>query len=103
MAVYLQSTPPELQPVFHSDDPVVPAVSDTFLLLCMCFQAFFCHYNAPRFYMELENATIERFSCVANVAFVISAVIYFGIGALGYYTFGEQCDGFILNVRDNLG
>jgi len=94
----MQSTPAELQPLFNSDDAVIPLVSDIFLLLCMCFQAFFCHYNAPRYYMELKRNTIERFSCVSNVAFGISAVIYFAIGALGYYTFGQNTDGFILNV-----
>ena len=97
-----QSTPTDLQPLFDSDDPVIPAVSDIFLLLCMCFMSFFCHYNAPRYYMELKHNTIERFSCVSNAAFGISAVIYFVIGALGYYTFGQHTDGFILNVRINL-
>ena len=85
--------------MFESDKPIIPAVSDIFLLLCMCFQAFFCHYNAPRYYMELKRNTIERFSFVSNVAFGISAVIYFVIGGLGYYTFGSSVDGFILNVR----
>mmetsp|Transcript_39501 Transcript_39501/g.72355 ORF Transcript_39501/g.72355 Transcript_39501/m.72355 type:complete len:377 (-) Transcript_39501:104-1234(-) len=99
---FLSSTPTDLQPLFDSDDPVIPAVSDIFLLLCMCFMSFFCHYNAPRYYMELKHNTIERFSCVSNAAFGISAVIYFVIGALGYYTFGQHTDGFILNVRVNL-
>ena len=48
--------------------------------------------------MELKRNTIERFSCVSNVAFGTSAVIYFVIGALGYYTFGINSDGLILNV-----
>ncbi len=49
--------------------------------------------------MELKRNTIERYSCVSNgVAFGVSAVIYFVIGALGYYTFGKNTDGFILNV-----
>ena len=59
--------------------------------------AFFCHYNAPRYYIELKRNTIPRFSRVVNVSFGISALVYFSIGVLGYYTFGEHTDGFILN------
>lgn len=63
----------------------------------MCFQAFFCHYNAPRYYTELKNNTIPRFSSVTNVSFGVSGVVYFAIGIFGYCTFGEHTDGFILN------
>ncbi|KAL7541626.1 hypothetical protein ACHAXR_012188 [Thalassiosira sp. AJA248-18] len=94
---FLSSTPAELQPLFYSDEPVIPAVTDIFLLVCMCFQAFFCHYNAPRYYMELERKSIERLMCVSHVAFGVSAVTYFVIGALGYYTFGQHSAGLILN------
>lgn len=59
--------------------------------------AFFCHYNAPRYYIELKQNTIPRFSQVTNTSFAASALIYFLIGALGYYTFGANTDGFILN------
>ncbi|EED91244.1 amino acid/polyamine transporter, partial [Thalassiosira pseudonana CCMP1335] len=58
---------------------------------------FFCHYNAPRYYIELRQNTIPRFSHVANVSFGISALVYFAIGAFGYYTFGDNTNGFILN------
>jgi amino acid permease len=59
--------------------------------------AFFCHYNAPRYYIELKRNTIPRFSQVSNVSFAMSAAIYFLIGGLGYYTFGSNTTGFILN------
>jgi amino acid permease len=59
--------------------------------------AFFCHYNAPRYYIELKQNTIPRFAQVTNTSFAASALIYFLIGALGYYTFGANTDGFILN------
>lgn len=102
---FLSSTPIDLQPFFESYEPVVPAVSDVFLLLCMCFQAFFSHYNAPRYYTELKPNSIPRFSFVTKIAFGFSAVIYFVIGSLGYYTFGQNSNGFILNnysANDNL-
>jgi len=74
-----------------------PIGANSLLLMCMCFMAFFCHYNSPRYYIELKTNTIPRFSQVTNVSFGISALVYFLIGALGYFTFGANTDGFILN------
>lgn len=86
----------DLKPLFTGRDP--PAIgSNALLLICMCFMAFFCHYNAPRYYIELKQNTIPRFSQVTNISFALSALIYFLIGALGYFTFGSNTDGFILN------
>lgn len=93
-----QSIQTEMRPLFETDEPVMPAMSDLFLLLCMCFQAFFSHYNAARFYQELERNTIERYSCVTKVAFGVAGALYFVMGAFGYYTFGANSDGNILNV-----
>ncbi|KAL7515792.1 hypothetical protein ACHAWX_000869 [Stephanocyclus meneghinianus] len=83
-------------PLFVEGAPP-PLGANALLLMCMCFMAFFCHYNAPRYYIELKTNTIPRFSQVTNVSFGISALIYFLIGALGYFTFGANTDGFILN------
>lgn len=94
---YLDSTPVEMQPLFETDETVIPMITDIFLLLCMCFQSFFCHYNSPRYYMELQHNTVERFSTVCYVAFGTAAGIYFVMGSLGYYTFGENTNGLILN------
>ena len=86
----------DLTPLFtREESPVIGA--NALLLICMCFMAFFCHYNAPRYYIELKQNTIPRFSQVTNISFVLSALIYFLIGALGYFTFGANTDGFILN------
>ena len=36
------------------------------VLVCMLFEAFVAHYNAPRFYTELKNHTIPRFRTVVT-------------------------------------
>mmetsp|Transcript_2806 Transcript_2806/g.5273 ORF Transcript_2806/g.5273 Transcript_2806/m.5273 type:complete len:251 (+) Transcript_2806:151-903(+) len=89
-------TSPDLHPYF-SDDDMPPIGTNIFLLSCMCFQAFFCHYNAPRYYVELQLNTIPRFTSVVNVSFSVSALVYFAVGVFGYYTFGANTDGFVLN------
>lgn len=83
-------------PLFSEEEPPELGAS-ALLLMCMCFMAFFCHYNAPRYYVELKRNTIPRFSQVTNTSFAVSALIYFLVGALGYFTFGANTDGFILN------
>lgn len=63
----------------------------------LVFPSILLPLHAPRYYIELRQNTIPRFSHVANVSFGISALVYFAIGAFGYYTFGDNTNGFILN------
>lgn len=51
--------------------------------------AFTAHYNAPRFFMELKDRSIKRFSIVVFVALGISLLVYLATGIAGYLTFGE--------------
>jgi amino acid permease len=63
----------------------------------MLFEAYVAHYNAPRFYIELENRSIPRFLTVINIAFGASCLIYICMASFGFLTFGVNCDGYILN------
>lgn len=94
-SIYPQSSI-EWKPEFV-DVPPPPLGANSLLLICMCFMAYFCHYNAPRYYIELQRNTIPRFTKVTNVSFGISACVYFIVGVIGYYTFGASTDGFVLN------
>ena len=86
----------DMLPLFTEEDPPYLG-ANALLLMCMCFMAFFAHYNAPRYYIELKRNTVHRFSQVTNVSFAASALFYFLIGSLGYFTFGSNTNGFILN------
>jgi amino acid permease len=55
------------------------------------------HYNSPRFYTELRNATILRFTIAVTVAFGLSAALYTAIASAGFLTFGGNSDSYILN------
>lgn len=71
--------------------------SSSFSLLSMFSTSFIAHYNAPRFFNELENPTPQRFSLVATIAFVSSMILFIIIMVTGFLTFGASADAFILN------
>ncbi|KAL7553015.1 hypothetical protein ACHAWF_016261 [Thalassiosira exigua] len=74
------------------------ALSPTFLVLAvMLFEAFVAHYNAPRFYVELKNNTVQRFGLVTAYSFGISVAFFMLVSTFGFLTFGQNCSGFILN------
>ena len=56
-----------------------------------------CHFNAPKFYLELENNTLPRFNTVAASGFGISIFLMGFITLIGFLTFGRNCDGLVLN------
>jgi sodium-coupled neutral amino acid transporter 11 len=55
------------------------------------------HYNSPRFYTELKARSLPRFGMAVGSSFSIAAVMYGGIAAFGFLTFGGNSAGFILN------
>ena len=71
--------------------------SNAFILICMLSTAYMAHFNAPKFYMELENNTIARWNTLVGASFAISIVFFIGIAVMGFATFGGAANGFILN------
>ena len=63
------------------------------------------HFNAPKFYNELENNTIQRYNTVVASSFGIAIAIFVAFASLGFATFGKNCLGFILSnysTKDSL-
>jgi len=94
---FVQDLPLEYQPSFGSIGAAGVFSFRAFPLLCMLAQAYLAHYNAPRFYFELKNHTIPRFDIVVFTSYAISAAFNILIGVVGFLTFGENSDGYILN------
>ena len=69
---------------------------NAFILLCMLSTAYICHFNAPKFYIDLENNTIARFNKVVSTSFGISTLIFCVATAIGFLTFGSNSSGFVL-------
>ena len=79
--------------------------SNAFILICMLSTAYMAHFNAPKFYLDLENNTIARWNTCVATSFSISILFFIGIAAMGFSTFGGACNGFILNnysTKDSL-
>jgi amino acid permease len=92
----------EYQPVFGNRGASAAWTNPKVLVLvCMLFEAFVAHYNAPRFYTELKNNTVKRYALMTAYSFGASSVIYFLVMVFGFLTFGEACDGYILNNYSN--
>lgn len=71
--------------------------SNAFILICMLSTAYMAHFNAPKFYLELENNTIARWNTVVASSFSISILFFIGIAVMGFSTFGGASNGLILN------
>jgi len=65
--------------------------------VCMAFTSFDMHYNSPRFYTELKNATVPRFGQVCACSFGIVSFLYLSIAVVGYLTFGAHSNSYILD------
>lgn len=63
----------------------------------MAFTSFDMHYNAPRFYTELKDATVPRFGQVCLGSFGIVSFLYWSIAIVGFLTFGANSSSYILN------
>lgn len=67
------------------------------VLVCTLATAFVAHYNAPRFYSELRDSSVERFQTVTFASYTVAAVLFVIVGCCGFLTFGQASNGYILN------
>jgi amino acid permease len=77
-----------LRPVIGTKGASAVFSSNAFILICMLSTAYMAHFNAPKFYLELENNTIARWNTVVASSFAISILFFIGIAAMGFSTFG---------------
>lgn len=69
----------------------------TFVLLSMFSTAYVAHYNAPKFYTELKDASMSRFNQVVAGAFGSAILFFIFIMSTGFLSFGGNTLGFVLN------
>ena len=92
---YYNDVPYHLRPKFGLTNR--PWSVDVLPFVCMVYTSFDMHYNSPRFYAELKDSSVARFGQVVTYSFGLTSGIYFLIALIGFLTFGEHCDGYILN------
>jgi sodium-coupled neutral amino acid transporter 2 len=59
--------------------------------------AFIAHYNVPRFYEELHERTIGKFSLAVCISLAMCTCVYLLIGVFGYLRYGEETKSDVLN------
>lgn len=84
-----------LKPVFNQNPNGVNKL--TMVLLSMLSTAYIAHYNAPKFFTELENTNMDRFNFVTRFGFGSSILLFLWIMSIGFLTFGGNSQGLILN------
>ncbi|KAL3928798.1 MAG: hypothetical protein SGBAC_012491 [Bacillariaceae sp.] len=67
------------------------------ILISMLSTSFIAHFNAPKFFKELKNNTLERFNIVTSASFGISIAFYCLVSSLAFLTFGSNCSSMVLN------
>ena len=98
---FLASVAPSLQPAFGNIGAAGALSPNSFILVCMLSTAYMAHFNAPKFYNELKDNTLERFNTLVGSSFAISILTFIAIAALGFLTFGSASSGLILNNYSN--
>ena len=68
-----------------------------FILVSMISTAYVAHYNAPKFFAELKDATVKRYNTVVGSAFGFAILVYLLVMWVGFLSFGGNSTGFILN------
>eukprot|EP01060_Flectonema_neradi_P026399 TRINITY_DN3535_c0_g1_i1.p1 TRINITY_DN3535_c0_g1~~TRINITY_DN3535_c0_g1_i1.p1 ORF type:complete len:517 (+),score=62.41 TRINITY_DN3535_c0_g1_i1:59-1609(+) len=58
--------------------------------------AYTCHYNAPRYYAELEGRSLNRWSKVITAVMIFVFLIYTTAAVSGYLAFGASTEGDVL-------
>ena len=86
-----------MQPAFGQKGWQSVLDPSSLILVCMLSTAYMAHFNAPKFYLELENNTMPRFNTVVGASFGISIAMIGFMTAVGFLTFGSSCNGLILN------
>ncbi len=99
--VFLPDVAASLQPSFGNIGAVGVLNPSAFILICMLSTAYMSHFNAPKFYNELENNTVKRFNILVGSSFAISIAFFVIMAAFGFLTFGSASSGLILNNYSN--
>lgn len=67
----------------------------------MASSAYVAHFNAPKIWTELSDATVPRYNTVVIGAYTFAALIYIVVMSAGFLTFGGHAAGMILNNYAN--
>jgi amino acid permease len=73
-----------------------PLRMDLFQAMALMSSSFMAHYNAPRFYAELQDNTLPRFATLVLCAFSVALLTFIVVGFCGFTLFGLAVQGDVL-------
>lgn len=83
-----------------ADGPLASNVSpmrlDFFEALALFGSAFMAHYNAPKFYSQLQEKSVPKFAALVCMAYGLALVVFVAFGMCGFALFGYDSEGNIL-------
>lgn len=74
-----------------------PGIFKWFIFTSLLSYCYVAHYNAPKYYKELENNTASQMIRLVSGAYLGSAVFYAVSLWLGVLAFGASCKPYLLN------
>lgn len=93
--VFYDDLSPDMKPSFGSRNR--PWSTEALPFVCMVYTSFDMHYNTPRYYAELRDASGPRFGKAVVCSFAAGSALLFSIAVAGFLTFGANSNSFILN------
>ena len=75
---------------------ISPLRLDFFEALALFGSAFMAHYNAPKFYAQLEDRSVPKFAVLVCMAYGLALVVFIVFGMCGFALFGYDAEGNIL-------
>lgn len=94
---YYETLDPRLRPIPGAELNMWTVNITTLILVCALSTAYIAHYNAPRFYHQLQERSPKRFNHVVATSFGIAICLFLVAMCAGYLTFGSHSQGLILN------
>lgn len=88
---------PTLQPAVGVHGGSFFSSPASFVLVSCLSTSFVAHYNAPKYFRELEERSMPRFYRLVLMGFGGSAALFGAITTCGFLTFGGAASGVILN------
>ena len=79
-----------------ADIPLMRISAGTSILFNMFSTSYMAHTNAVKFYNELENRSVSRFTLMVSAAMAAATVLYAIVMTLGHFTFGKNAAGLLL-------
>jgi amino acid permease len=95
--VLLDNLADNMRPAFGTAGYKSVFSSNSAILVSMLSTAYMAHYNAPKFYWELRNHSVERYNTVVRYSFTGAIFLMAVTAATGFLTFGGACNSLILN------